>query len=413
MFDGARGCVDYAESGGDGATIVLVPGSCSTGAAWRPIIAQLGDSFRCVTTSLLGYGGTAERRAAFDADISHEAELVEAVIRRAPGPVHLVGHSFGGLVALAVAQRNRVKPLSLVIIEAPAVELLRYSGEHGHYRAFRAMTRDYFAAFHAGERTAIGSMIDFYGGPGTFAAWPQRVRDYAIETTSVNILDWACAYGFELTPASLASIEIPTLVLLGAASPPAMQRANALVAQCIEDASVITVAGAAHFMIATHAEEVAWAIAHHVARTELLREPAVRSSAMFAIPMHNRFAEGFGEAGSSGETLGPLSARIAPPRLADADFDEVLGRARAARSAALGAMLVGVGRGIAAAILRPPLWLFGRLAAWRRRERAAMELYSVDERTLADLGLRRCQIPFILAQGGRDRLDDIGQRYPS
>jgi hypothetical protein len=90
-----------------------------------------------------------------------------------------------------------------------------------------------------------------------------------------------------------------------------MQRTNALVAQCIEDASVITVAGAAHFMVATHAEEVAWAIAHHVARTELLREPAVRSSAMFAIPMHDRFAEGFGEAGSSGETLDPPSSRIA------------------------------------------------------------------------------------------------------
>jgi len=62
---------------------VLVPGSCSTGAAWRPIIAQLGDGFRCVTTSLLGYGGTAERRAVFDADIAHEAEIVEAAIRRA------------------------------------------------------------------------------------------------------------------------------------------------------------------------------------------------------------------------------------------------------------------------------------------------------------------------------------------
>jgi len=45
-----------------------------------------------------------------------------------------------------------VKLLSLVIIEAPAVELLRHSGEHTHYRAFRAMTRCYFAAFHAGER---------------------------------------------------------------------------------------------------------------------------------------------------------------------------------------------------------------------------------------------------------------------
>ena len=43
--------------------------------------------FRCVTTSLLGYGGTAERRTAADPSIAHEAEAVEAVIRtgRRPG----------------------------------------------------------------------------------------------------------------------------------------------------------------------------------------------------------------------------------------------------------------------------------------------------------------------------------------
>jgi pimeloyl-ACP methyl ester carboxylesterase len=38
--------------------------------------------------------------------------------------VHLVGHSFGGLVALAVALRKRVALASLAIVEAPAAELL-------------------------------------------------------------------------------------------------------------------------------------------------------------------------------------------------------------------------------------------------------------------------------------------------
>jgi pimeloyl-ACP methyl ester carboxylesterase len=163
MIDSESGLIDYDECG-KGPTVVLVPGSCSTGAAWRPIIAQWENGFRCVTTSLLGYGRTAERRTAPDADISHEAEMLEAVIRRASCPVHLVGHSFGGLVALAVALRNRVKLLSLVIIEAPAVGLLRSLGKHQHYRAFREMTDRYFAAFHAGEEAAIASMIDFYGG---------------------------------------------------------------------------------------------------------------------------------------------------------------------------------------------------------------------------------------------------------
>ena len=277
MIEDDRGCIDYAESG-LGPTVVFVPGSCSTGGAWRPILSELGNGWRAVTTSLLGYGGTAERRTLRDADISREAEVLEAVVRRAASPVHLVGHSFGGAAAIAVALRRRVPLLSLVIIEAPVPELLRHAGEHRHYRALREMTDVYFDAFRAGETAAIELMIDFYGGAGTFAAWPDRVRRYAIDTTPVNILDWASAYDFQLTPGCLANIDVPALVLRGGASHPAMRRANELLSQCMANASLATIAGAAHFMISTHAEEVARAIAQHLAgveRSEKRSHPAL------------------------------------------------------------------------------------------------------------------------------------------
>jgi pimeloyl-ACP methyl ester carboxylesterase len=264
-----RGCIDYDERG-HGPTLVLVPGSCSTGAVWRPVISCLDKEFRCVTTSLLGYGGTTERRMNLDTDIADEAEILESVVRRSGCPVHLVGHSFGAVVSIAVALRKRVPLSSLTVIEAPAAELLRHAGEDEHYRAFREMTGAYFAAFYAGDPAAIEPMIDFYGGAGTFAAWPERVRRYAVETTPVNIYDWADVYGFELTPALLASITIPTVVLRGEASHPAMRRVSGLLGQCIDGASVVTVPGAAHFMISTHAEEVARIIAREVTRSELM-----------------------------------------------------------------------------------------------------------------------------------------------
>jgi pimeloyl-ACP methyl ester carboxylesterase len=273
MIEHACGRIDYEESGA-GPTVVMVPGSCSTGAAWRPVVAQWNNSFRCVTTSLLGYGGTAERRTADDTDISHEAEIVEAVIRRAACPVHLVGHSFGGLTALAVALRKKVPLLSLTIAEAPGPEILRHTGEREHYLAFRQMTDAYFAAFRAGETGAIERMIDFYGGAGTFAGWPQRVRDYAIEVTPVNILDWSSAYGFELTPALLRSVEIPALVLWGEASHPAARRANELIGRHMPNAQALAIPGAAHFMIATHAANFASEVAGHVTDAEKLAHMA-------------------------------------------------------------------------------------------------------------------------------------------
>src|SRR5258706_2648564 len=244
VIEDERGRIDYDESGA-GPTIVLVPGSCSTGVAWRPIVSQWKDSFRCVTTSLLGYGGTAERRTDLDTDISHEAGILESVIRRAACPVHLVGHSFGGLTALAVALRNKVPLLSLSILEAPAPEILRHMGEHGHYGAFREMSDSYFSAFHGGEKAAIEQMIDFYCGAGTLARWPQRVRDYAIVNTSVDILGSKTAYRILATSPFPAAIHIPALALWGGKSHPAIQRANELLAQ-FTNAKVVTISQAAH-----------------------------------------------------------------------------------------------------------------------------------------------------------------------
>jgi pimeloyl-ACP methyl ester carboxylesterase len=267
MIEEARGRIDYDEFG-SGPTVVLVPGSCSTGAAWRSVIAALNGEFRCITTSLLGYGQTTERRSSADPSISYEAEALESVIGRAGGPVHLVGHSFGGLVSLAVALRGRVPLLSLLILEAPAPEILRERNEHQHYRAFRAMTDAYFADFEAGNAEAIAAMIDFYGGAGTFASWPPRVRAHAVEKTPVNILDWASAYGFQVSPDELAAIRIPVLVVRGGISHPSIQMANALLSECISGANLETVEDATHFMIATHADAVGGLIAQHARRAE-------------------------------------------------------------------------------------------------------------------------------------------------
>jgi pimeloyl-ACP methyl ester carboxylesterase len=102
-------------------------------------------------------------------------------------------------------------------------------------------------------------MIDFHGGVGAFAGWPRRIRDYANETTAVNVLDWASAYAF--APASLSKIAMPILVVRGENSHPAVQRANELLCKSIPGATIAAVPGAAHFMITTHARELADLIA--------------------------------------------------------------------------------------------------------------------------------------------------------
>jgi pimeloyl-ACP methyl ester carboxylesterase len=132
------------------------------------------------------------------------------------------------------------------------------------------MTDRYFAAFAAGASDAIAIMIDFYGGAGTYASWPERVRAYAAQTTAVNIRDWASAYDFPLWRNALAALAVPTLVAWGEISHPAAQRANELLAQSIRGARFEVIEGAAHFMIATHAGAVADHIADHAREADSL-----------------------------------------------------------------------------------------------------------------------------------------------
>lgn len=82
--------VDYSEQG-EGPALLFLPGSFGTGAGWRGVIEALGPHYRCVTTSLLGDGGTAERRAEATPSTAMQMQAIDEVVARIAAPVHLVG----------------------------------------------------------------------------------------------------------------------------------------------------------------------------------------------------------------------------------------------------------------------------------------------------------------------------------
>jgi pimeloyl-ACP methyl ester carboxylesterase len=262
--EASRGRIEYQEQG-DGPVIVFVPGSFSTGAAWRSVVQALRGRWRVVTTSLLGYGGTDERRDVSAPRMADEIEMLEEVIWRAGrgGPVHVVGHSFGAQVALATAVRASAPLVSLCLIEPPCPGTLRLAGDDARFAEFRTMTDRYSAAWHAGERDAARRVIDFYGGVGTFDGFPARVREFVVRTTASNLLDWVLAYADTVSARELAAVKVPTRVLRGAFGHPAVRRSNELIAAALPHAELVDVADASHFMIATHAADVATRIEAH------------------------------------------------------------------------------------------------------------------------------------------------------
>lgn len=257
--------VEYAEQG-SGTPLLLVPGSFGTGAGWRGVIEALGAGWRVVTTSLLGYGATAERRTAADTAMAHEVDALETVIDRAGTPLHVAAHSFGGLCVLALAMRRPDAIRSLTLIEANPLDLLRQTGETAHMAAFHTMSDAYLADHAAGVPEAARRVVDFYGGPGTFDAFPDRVRRYVVERTQANVYDWATAYGFTTPIADYARIASPTLLVRGALTHPAMHRGQQILAETLPSARIVDIADGRHFLPATHPRALADLISAHVAQ---------------------------------------------------------------------------------------------------------------------------------------------------
>jgi pimeloyl-ACP methyl ester carboxylesterase len=259
--------VEYVEAGA-GPCLVFVPGSFSTSAAWRPIIDLLKDRFRTVATSLMGYTGTEEIRTADNCTVDRQAEAVEAVIAQTCSSVHLIGHSWGGSVALSVALRGKAPLASLVLFEANPCDVLRQSGDKETYDLVRQMWDGYVKAYAAGEHDSARRVIDLWEGAGSFDRMTPRVREYVIQTTPSNILDWSAHWAFRATLADYAGIKIPALVLHGGDTHVAMRRVAQILAAQIPKARLGEIQGSRHFMISTHPRESAGLIAEHVSAVE-------------------------------------------------------------------------------------------------------------------------------------------------
>lgn len=267
MLQDKHGPIDYCEQGA-GPTIVFVPGSWATQAAWRDVIAALGNRFRTVTTSLPGYGGTRESRTPADTSIDRPAETVEIVIRHAGGPVHLVGHSYGALACLDLALCGLVPLMSLTLIEPVSFGLLRQAGEHSLHEEFVTLREDYIRSFEQGNRQAARRLVDYFEGQGSFDALPSRARERIAEATPTHILD--IRSDFDPSVAALANILLPGLVIRGERSPQCLRTSADILSRALGNGSLRTIAGASHFMPATHAADLAQLIGDHVLKTESL-----------------------------------------------------------------------------------------------------------------------------------------------
>jgi pimeloyl-ACP methyl ester carboxylesterase len=113
----AASAADCIDTGAGALTVVLLHSSMSSKSQWRGLVDTMRCASRVIAPDLLGYGAAPMPDTAAGFGLHTEVRRLQALLQeRVPsGPLHLVGHSYGGAVALrlALALGTRVRGLTL------------------------------------------------------------------------------------------------------------------------------------------------------------------------------------------------------------------------------------------------------------------------------------------------------------
>lgn len=267
MIDSIR---DYDRSTPKSCVIVL---HCSLGSGrqWTRLIERLGDRYEAIAPDISGYG---DHQRPFDlpTTLAEEVRLLSERLPQSSGPIHLVGHSYGGAVAFRIATSSPFasRLRSLTLIEPVLPTLLKdCAADRRLHDGFAQLAQETYDDLWNGLfMEALGRFTDFWNGSGQPQQLSPAARLRMIEQVEKIAFDFAAVLAEENVAACAGSLRAPTLLLSGGLSPNLTQRIVARLASIIARAETRHLPTAGHMLPFTHGELVHAEIVRHIHRAD-------------------------------------------------------------------------------------------------------------------------------------------------
>jgi pimeloyl-ACP methyl ester carboxylesterase len=210
--------IDHTDDG-QGQPVVLIHSSVSGNRQWRPLTEALKDRYRVLAINLFGYGETTPWPDTSPQSLYAQAQLVMALCQEVGTPIHLVGHSFGGSVALKAAGLLGPRVGSLILLEPNPFYLLKQSGRTQAFLESR-MLRDHVKFFGSlGDWPAVAERFaDYWLGDGSWSAMPEKRRGAFADSLTPNFHEWDAVMDEETTIEECKALTARTLVVSDAAT---------------------------------------------------------------------------------------------------------------------------------------------------------------------------------------------------
>jgi pimeloyl-ACP methyl ester carboxylesterase len=256
------GTVKIVEQG-TGTPVVFLHSGVGSAGEWRDVFSAWPPGYRLVAVDAFRGGsgpGLPGRRTLDD-----YADQVHAVVRHVGAPVHLVGFSWGGATALHVAATAPTTLASVAVVEPEAYSLLTPDDEPA-FTALRNLRDRWRAQARAGDwYAAFEGFIDFYNGPGSFAAWPAARRDAFLAEQRTRGDLWDVLFDAPVTAGSLASVTTPVHVIEGSATSVVDRAICAAVLRGVRHARRSVIDGAGHMIPLSHPADLTRVLVRHLA----------------------------------------------------------------------------------------------------------------------------------------------------
>ncbi len=241
-----NGLDTYYTVEGRGDPIVLLHGWGASSQSLAPLGGALADSYRVLAVDLPGFGWSRRPSSAWGTSdyAEHIARLLEENgIDRAA----LVGHSFGGRIAIALAAAQPARVSRLVLVASAGIRSRRGVGTSLRVATFKLAKRIFGLPVwgRAGQRV-IAKVSDRLGSRDYRAAGEMR-------PTLVKVVNE------DLTPV-LPGIQTPTLILWGDQDQEVPRSDIEIMAARIPRARLMVFAGAGHFPFLDAPEEFCGAV---------------------------------------------------------------------------------------------------------------------------------------------------------
>jgi len=246
----------YVEDTGTGQPVVLLHSSGLSGRQWRSLSSELvRGGRRAVIPDLSGHGQSdpwpEPEPFSFRTDVEKVAAIVRSLER-----AHVVGHSYGGLIALHTALAEPRAIASLHLFDPVAFGVLDPTLDRDARAVLEALDLSWGPSAADRERW-LRSFVDFWGGGGSWDALREPVRAEFRRVAWV-VREGVASLTTDATPLSAyRELRLPVHLMTGERSPLPARRVTDRLVEGLPGARLDVVPGAGHLAPVTEAATVA------------------------------------------------------------------------------------------------------------------------------------------------------------